>query len=221
VPITVLGLLAIGLGWLIVSISVGEKKVEDFRIEGTGEVQELIGGIPQLDDRLGDDGAPVTLTLFTDVQCGRCAIFQADVIDPLIEQYVRTGDAQMLFRNFPLGLKPVTLGGIANEAAAEQDRQWQYAEIFLRNLGQVPPEGITKEYIDEVAGAVPKLDVTAWEDALDDPAAEDAANADVEQATALRLSADPAVVVEGPAGSETLQEAPTLDEITAAIDRVG
>ena len=75
----------IGLGWLIVSISVGEKKIEDFRIEGTSEVQELIGGIRQLDDRLGDDSAPVTITLFTDVQCARCATFQSDVVDPLIE----------------------------------------------------------------------------------------------------------------------------------------
>jgi len=211
----------IGLGWLIVSISVGEKKIEDFRIEGTSEVQELIGGIRQLDDRLGDDSAPVTMTLFTDVQCARCATFQSDVVDPLIEQYVRTGEAQMLFRNFPLGLKPVTLGGIANEAAAEQDRQWQYAEIFLRNLGQVPPEGITQEYIDEVAGAVPKLDVTAWEEALGDSGPSEAANADVEEATGLRLSADPAIVVAGPGGSETLEDAPTLDEVTAAIDRVG
>lgn len=214
-------MLAIGLGWLIVSISVGEKKVEDFRIEGTGEVQELIGGIRQLDDRLGDDAAPVTLTLFTDVQCGRCAIFQTDVVDPLIEDYVRTGEARMLFRNFPLGLKPVTIGGIANEAAAEQDRQWQYAEIFMRNLDQVPPEGITEEYIDEVAGAVPKLDVSAWEAAAEDPAASEAANADAEEATALQLPADPALVVEGPSGTETLEEAPTLEEVTAAIDRVG
>jgi protein-disulfide isomerase len=213
--------LAIGLGWLIVSISVGENKVEDYRIEGTGEVQQLIGGIRQLDDRLGDDTAAVTMTLFTDVQCDTCADFQADVVDPLIEQYVRTGEAKMEFRNFPLGLKPVTLGGIANEAAAEQDRQWQYAEIFLRNLDQVPPAGITREYMDEVAGAVPKLDVTAWEDAIDDPAAEDAASTDVQQATDLRLPANPAIIVDGPGGTETLEDAPSLDDVTAAISRVG
>ncbi len=129
-------------------------------------MQELIGGIRQLDDRLGDEDAPITMTLFQDVQCPRCADFQADVIDPLIEQRVRTGEAQINFRNFPLGLKPVTLGAIGVEAAAEQDRGWQYAELFMRNLDEVPEHGVNQEFLEQVAAVVPKLDTAAWEEAF-------------------------------------------------------
>jgi protein-disulfide isomerase len=220
-PITLLALLAIGLLAGIISLSVGEKGPQVIQVSGTGEVQELIGGIRQLDDRLGDEEASITMTLFQDVQCPRCADFQADVIDPLIEERVRTGEAQINFRNFPLGLKPVTLGAIAVEAAAEQDRGWQYAELFMRNLDEVPEHGVDQAYLDEIAAVTPKLDTAAWEEALTAGAAEDSAQEDVDLATELRLPADPILVVEGEVGSETLEDLPTLDEVNAAIDRVG
>ena len=225
-PITVLTLLAIGLGYAIVSLSVGEKGPHPIQIEGTGDVQELVGGIHQLDDRLGDDEAPISMTLYQDVQCPRCADFQADVIDPVIEEYVRTGQAQIVWRNFPLGLKPVTLGAIAVEAAAEQDHGWQYAELFMRNLDEVPEHGVDQEYLDQVASVTPKLDTAAWEQAYGsaEPGTDAAVSAqeDVDLATDLRLPADPVLVIENPAtgASESLEDVPSLEDVEAAIDRV-
>jgi protein-disulfide isomerase len=226
VPLTILTLAVIGLGYAIYALSVGEKGPHPIQIEGTGDVQELVGGIHQLDDRLGDDDAPITMTLFQDVQCPRCADFQADVIDPVIEDYVRTGEVQINFKNFPLGLKPVTLGSIAVEAAAEQDHGWQYAELFMRNLDEVPEHGVDQEYLDQVASVTPKLDTAAWEEAnANSEPGSDAANSaqeDVDLATELRLPADPILVVENPATgvSETLEDVPSLDDVKAAIDRV-
>ena len=134
IPLTLLSLAAIGLIAGLISISVGENRISNVRVEGAPAVQELIGGIRQLDDRLGDDGAPVQIFVFNDVQCQRCADFEAEVIDPLIAERVRTGGVKLRWRNFPLGPKPVTLGAIATEAAAMQDRGWQYATLFMRNL---------------------------------------------------------------------------------------
>src|SRR5215203_3571873 len=94
IPLTLLSVATVGLLAALISISVGENREEELMIHGTGEVQELIAGIPQLDERLGDEDAPIMLTLFTDVQCPHCADYQLEVIDPLIEDLVRTGDAQ-------------------------------------------------------------------------------------------------------------------------------
>jgi protein-disulfide isomerase len=127
----------------------------------------------------------------------------------------------MIFRHYPLGGKPVTLGGVAAEAAGAQDRQWQYIEVFVRNLDQVPEQGVTQEFLNEIAASVPKLDVAAWEQANLDPASEDAARAGESLGTELKIPANPAVVVTGPNGSEELDDAPSLEEIQAAIDRVG
>jgi protein-disulfide isomerase len=212
---------AIILGAALVSLSVGENKVGEFEITGSGEVQELVGGIPQLGDRLGDSDAPITIDVFNDVQCTRCAAYQLDVVDPLINEYARTGEAQMIFRHFPLGVKTVTLGGIGAAAAGQQDREWQYAELFMRNLDQVPELGVSQEFLNEIAAAVPKMDVIAWEEAVNGDEAETSARAGNDLATELKIPADPAVVVTGPAGSEELDGAPTLEEIEAAIARLG
>jgi len=219
-PLILLTIGAIALGSALVSLAVGEHKEEDFTITGSGEVQELLGGIPQLGDRLGDSDAPVTIDLFNDVQCTRCADYQLNVIDPLITDKVRTGEVQMIFRHYPLGVKPVTLGGIGSTAAGQQDREWQYAELFIRNLDEVPEQGVNQEFLDEVASAVPKLDVTGWEDAVSGDEAEQSARDGNDLATQLKIPADPAVVVTGPNGSEQLDSAPTLDEIEAAIESV-
>lgn len=220
-PITALSLLAIGLVAAIISLSVGEKGPQSIQISGTPEVQELIGGIRQLEDRLGDETAPVTIDLFQDVQCPRCADFQAEVIDPLIANEVRTGNVQINFRNFPLGLKPVTLGAIAMEAAAEQDRGWQYATLFMRNLDEVPEQGVTQEYLNQVASVTPKLDTAEWEEALVAGPAEERATEDVDLATELRLPANPILIISGPGGEVQLEDEPSLEEVEAAIDEVG
>ncbi|MEZ5075364.1 MAG: thioredoxin domain-containing protein [Solirubrobacterales bacterium] len=220
-PLSILSLAAIGLMAAIVSLSVGEHREETFTITGSGEVQELIGGIPQLGDRLGSDDAPVTIDVFNDLQCTRCADYQLAVVDPLIEDYVRTGEAQMIFRHYPLGGKPVTLGGVAAEAAGEQDRQWQYIEIFFRNLDQVPEQGVTQEFLDEIAAATPKLEVAEWERAMQGDEAEQAARAGNDLGTQLKIPADPAIVVTGANGSEELDSAPSLADVEAAIERVG
>jgi protein-disulfide isomerase len=219
-PITALSLLFIGLMAGIVSISIGEKGPQSIQIEGTPEVQQLIGGIRQLDDRLGVEEAPITIDLFQDVQCPRCADFQAEVVDPLIDEQVRTGEVQMNFRNFPLGLKPVTLGAIGTEAAAEQDRGWQYAEIFMRNLDEVPEQGVSEEYMNAVASVTPKLDTGLWEEALLAGPAEESAEEDVELATELQLRANPILIIAGPGGEVKLDEVPTLDEVYEAIEQV-
>jgi protein-disulfide isomerase len=220
IPLTILSVAAIGLLAAIVSLSVGEHREETFTISGSGEVQELVGGIPQLGDRLGSDDAPITIDVFNDIQCTRCADYQREVIDPLINDYVRPGDAQMIFRHYPLGGKPVTLGGVAAEAAGQQDRQWQFIEVFIRNLDQVPAEGVTQEFLNEIASATPKLEVTDWEQAMQGDEAEQAATAGNDLGTKLKITANPAVVVTGANGSEELDDAPGIDDIEAAIDSV-
>lgn len=220
-PITALTLLFVGLMAAIVSLSIGEKGPQSIQITGTPEVQQLIGGIRQLDDRLGDETAPVTIDLFQDVQCPRCADFQEEVIDPLIAERVRTGDVQINFRNFPLGLKPVTLGAIATEAAAEQGRGWQYASLFMRNLDRAPEQGVTEDFLNQVASVTPKLDTAAWEEALTAGPAEESAQEDVDLATELELPTNPILIVNGPDGGVQLEDVPTLDEVYAAIEQVG
>ena len=224
VPLTLLSLGAAGLFAALVSLSVGEHREDEFEIVGAGEVQKLIAGIEQSGDTLGDPDAELTIDLFTDVQSPHAADYQLEVVDPLIEDYVRTGEARITLRHFPLGPKPITVGGIASEAAGLQDYQWQYAELFMRNLDEAPEAGVDEDFLAAVAAAVPGLDDPVWKEAnanssADSEAAQLAAD-DEALAAELKLPADIVVTVGGPDGSEQLEGAPSREEIDAAIARV-
>lgn len=228
VPRLALVVLALGVGYAIVAISVGEGGPQGVEIEGRPEVQNLIAGIRQDGARLGPEDAPVEIDLFTDVRAVPAAEFQADVVDPVIAEYVRTERAQIDLRHFSFGRTAVTEAAIAADAAGEQGHQWQYAELVLRNLERVGEEGADEDFLGEIAEVTPGLELEEWQEEFeaelrrqsDDPDYESAVDADGELAFELRLPARPALIITGPGGAETLDDAPTLDEVRTAIERV-
>ena len=223
---------AVGIAIAVVSISVGEGGPQATEVEGRVEVQRLIAGIRQDAERLGDPDAPVTLDLFTDIRAVPAAEFQRDVVDPVIDEYVRDGRALINLRHFSFGRTGVTEAAIAADAAGEQGHGWQYAELVLRNLENAGPSGIDREFLGRIAEVTPGLEAEEWEIAFEreleaqsgDPDYESTVDADGRLANDLRLPAGPAIVITGPGGSEQLAseggEPPTLEAVRGAIDRV-
>jgi Thioredoxin len=228
IPRIGLAALAVGVGYAIIAIAVGEGGPETVEIEGRPEVQNLIAGIRQEEERLGSSDAAVEVDLFTDVRAVPAAEFQRDVVDPLIEEFVRSGRAQINLRHFSFGRAAVTEAAIASDAAGAQGHQWQYAELVLRNLQNAPASGVDEEFLREIAEVTPGLDQDEWEADFDeqlrlqseDPDYESAVDTDGRLAFELKLPAQPVLVVTGPGGSERLDDGPTVDEARLAIERV-
>jgi protein-disulfide isomerase len=220
VPRVLLGVGAVAVIAALVSIAVGEGGPGSSQeIGGINDVQRIYGGIEQEGAYLGPDDAEVTVTFFNDIQCTVCADYQIETIDPLVEEYARPGDARLEYRHFSLAPNDTTLAAIAAEAAADQDRQWQYLDLFARNQELATGE-VDEELLREIAEAVPELDVDAWDEAFADPAAEEAVRQDAMLAAELELPAEPAAAVSGPGGQRELIETPPRDEIEAAIAAV-
>jgi protein-disulfide isomerase len=221
VPRVLLALGLIALVSAIVSIAVGNGGPgHPAPIGGVNDVQRIFGGIRQDGAYLGSPDAPVTITVFNDIQCRQCADYEIDTIDPLVEEYARGDQVRLEFRHFSVGPKETTLAAIAAEAAGVQDRQWQYLDTFVRNEDEFVGAPVDEDILHEVAEAVPQLDVDQWSDDYHDPASEERVSDDATVATDLRLPAEPAVVVSGPAGQKTLIESPSQEEIEAAVAEV-
>ena len=228
IPRVALAVLAVGVGYAVYAIAVGEGGPQAVDIEGRPEVQNLIAGIRQEEERLGSPDAAVEIDLFTDLRAVPAAEFQLEVVDPVIEEYVRSDRALINLRHFSFGRTGVTEAAIAADAAGSQGHQWQYAELVLRNLGEAGQEGVDEEFLNEIAEVTPGLDQDEWEaefeDQLnrqrEDPDYVSAVDADGELAFELKLPAQPVLVVTGPGGSETLDDDPTVDEVRLAIERV-
>ena len=220
IPRLALGAGAVALVAAIVSISVGEGGPSNPAPAGVGEVQRIYGGIRQDGSRLGPEDARVELELFTDLRCVDCADYQREVVDPLVEEYVRTEEARIELRPFSIAGSPVTLPAIGAAAAGEQGRQWQFAELVLRNLDLAGAGGADEQFLAEIAEVTPELDEDRWREDLDLPAVRDSVEANADLATELRLPGEPVIVVTGPGGSEQLDGAPPLDDVRAAIEAV-
>lgn len=204
----------------IISISVGTGGPQSQTIGGVNDVQRIFGGIAQDGAFIGPEDATTTITVFNDLQCGPCADYEIETIDPLVEEYARTGEARLEFRHFSLAPNDTTLAAIAAEAAGMQARQWQYLDTFVRNIDATRTRAIDEEFLREVAEAVPQLDVDEWDDDFNDPATRDLVVQDAMLASQLKLPAEPAVVVTGPGGERDLIEQPSREAIEAAIDQV-
>jgi len=228
VPRVLIVAVVLGVAGSIYSISVGDGGPTTVEFEERAEIQRLIAGIRQDGARLGDPEAPVEIELFTDVRAIPGAAFQAEVVDPIIDEFVRDGRAQISLRHFSFGRAGVTEAAIAATAAGEQGYQWQYAEVVLRNLENAGPQGIDELFLKGAAEVTPGLEIDEWDEAFaseleaqsEDPDYESAIDTDGELANELKLAAAPAVVITGIGGVEELSNQPTLDEVRAAIERV-
>jgi protein-disulfide isomerase len=224
-------IVAIGgaVAFVIFSISVGEGGPTTIAYEERGEVQELIAGIRQDGARLGDPDAEVEIELFTDLRSPSAAVFQEDVVDEIIKEYVRDGRVQISIRHFSFARSGVTEAAIAATAAGEQGHQWQFAEVVLRNIENAGPQGIDGAFLKGVAEVTPGLVIDEWdaefaaelEAQTEDTGYESAIDRDGELAFELKLPAAPAMVITGIGGVEELDDAPSVDEVKAAIERVG
>ncbi len=218
-----LGLVA--LGYVIVNISTQKPDSSIVHLEGISEAQEIFGGVPQEGDRLGSSDAPVTIQVFNDLQCANCREAFLSTIPALTENYARPGDVKLLYRHYSNAENPEELGFYGAEAAAEQGYGWQYTFLFFRNQDEAKRVGIDQDFLDSVAGGVEELNGPEWEDAMEkatEPGSEISARLEryEELGRDLEIRTGQAMIVNGPSGTRTLQDSPTLAEVERAISGV-
>lgn len=222
-----LGLLLLGaaaalLIAAIASLSLDKPEDRPVEITGAGEVQRLFGGIEQRGAALGSPEAQVTIELFNDLHCGDCDDYQLEVVPKLVEDLVRPGEAQLVYRHFPLGRRERVLADYGAVAAAEQERQWQYVQLFFINQDELPGDRVDEEFLARIAAAVLQLDSDKWRsDLKDTERIEKVLETDTGLAAQLQLPAEPVAIVRGPRGDRELEGRPTAAQIEAAVREVG
>jgi protein-disulfide isomerase len=221
VGVLVLALCLTALGFAIVSLSVGTGTEGQIKITGASEVQSLLGGIEQDGPRIGSPSAPVSVQVFSDLQCDPCSDWNREVVAPLIRGPVRAGDLQLVFHHFPMTESGYGLGSYGAVAAAKQDYEWQFIELFYDNQDAAKRGGVTDEFMNNVARAILNFNIEQWQSDQKDHDVQATLEADDKLSAERKLPAQPAVVVGGPGGSRQLIESPSLAEVQAAIAQVG
>lgn len=223
--IAALGLFLAALSVGIVELATQKAGPSVIRIQGVDDAQRIFGGLQQAGDRLGPADAPVSVQIYNDVQCSSCDEQFLATAPRLVDDFVRSGDVQLLYRHYSFSTRALQEGFIAAEAAGEQGYQWQYVYLLFRNQAEAERVGVTPNLLDSIAASIGELDVPQWEADFAAGGGENGAiteqlNAQDETARGLGLRAEPSAIVNGPNGTETVQDSPTAAEIKAAIAAV-
>ena len=160
----VLAIGAVALSAAIVNIATQKAGPSVIELQGIDDAQEIFGGVPQAGDRLGSSDAPVTVQVFNDVQCKGCDEQFLATVPALVDDYVRSGDVQLDYRNYSFSERAVQEGFIAAEAAGEQGYLWQFVYLLFRNQAQAERFGVTGNLLESIANSIGELDVPQWKD---------------------------------------------------------
>jgi len=190
-------------------------------IPGQKESAEMLAGIPQTGIYLGNPAAPVRVVEFADLQCPFCREYSLQVLPQLVQDYVRSGKVRMEFRNLSFLGKDSVTAGRAAAAAAEQDKLWNFVDVFYFNQGEENSGYVTPSFLQRIEKAAgvdsAKADAFAASPDSQKPLAEADALADQ-----VKVQSTPTILVGKRGGKLTAVQADPTDvgAFKSAIDGV-
>ena len=116
---------------------------------------------------MGNPNAPITIVEWGDYQCTFCYKFHQSSKDVLIEEYVKTGRINFVFRDFPLNGLDSVLAAQASYCADDQGKYWEYHDEIYKNWAGERTGWVTRQSLDQFANTV-GLDLIQFTKCLDD-----------------------------------------------------
>jgi protein-disulfide isomerase len=129
------------------------------KVPGQKATASLFAGIPQAGIVLGNPKARVTLVEFADLQCPFCREYTTTVMPTLVNNYVRSGQLKMEFRNVAfIGTDSLRAAQMA-AAAGLQNKLWPFVDLFYANQQTENSGYVTEDFLKKIGGGVAGLDV--------------------------------------------------------------
>jgi len=86
--------------------------------------------IAEKDFVIGDENAPITIIEYASLSCSHCADFHVNTLPELIKEFVDTGKAKIVFRDFPFNY-PALLGSMVLRCVPDNIR-YQYSNALYQ-----------------------------------------------------------------------------------------
>jgi protein-disulfide isomerase len=216
------GAVAVVVALIVISQSGGDKKTDTptnvANVKGVAQVNSELQGLSQSGQTLGDANAPVTLTEFGDPQCPVCREFAEQIAPQVISGEVRSGNAKYVYEPY-LIIGPDSKPAMkAILAAGEQQKFWNYLQLFYANQGEENSGYVTDDFLTSLANAI-GLDVGKWNESRNSSKWDAVISKGTTDAEGFGFNGTPSLVAQGPKGTKTINGF-GLPEIQAAIQQV-
>jgi protein-disulfide isomerase len=187
-------------------------------VRGIAQVNSELQGLSQSGQALGEADAPVTLTEFGDPQCPVCRAFAEQIAPQVISSEVRGGNVRYVYEPY-LIIGPDSKPAMkAILAAGEQDKFWNYLQLFYANQGEENSGYVTDEFLTSLAKAA-GVDLDQWNESRNSSKWDAIIAKGTSDAEGFGFNGTPSLVAAGPKGTKTI-DGFSLSEIQAAIQQV-
>lgn len=144
----------------------------------------------------GEPNAPITIVEYADFQCPSCGAFTRSTAPRLVEQYVRTGQAKIVFKHFAWIGEESRRAAEASACAHAQGRFWDYHDILYANQRGENSGAFSTATLKRLAGAL-GLDQAQFDSCVDGRSYRAAVAADFNEVRSMGLTGTPTFFVNG------------------------
>ncbi len=116
---------------------------------------------------LGNPNAPISIVEWGDYQCTYCHAFHETSLSSLVQDYVNTGKANLVFRDFPLNGPDSILAAEAAYCANDQNKFWKYHDELYKNWAGEKTGWVNRKSLDQFATTT-GLDLVQFDKCLDE-----------------------------------------------------
>ena len=162
---------------------------------------------------LGSPSASVVITAWEDFQCPICKAANSSVLRVIEEQYVNTGKAQIVFRQFPFLGPESQVAAQASQCAADQGAFWDYHDALFTAQGAENSGVFSNTKVKAIAATL-NLDPAAFATCLDSGAHSASVAAEKADGVDLGVKGTPTFFVNG----KRIEDWRNYGEFAALID---
>ena len=169
---------------------------------------------------MGNPNAPITILEWGDYQCTFCYKFHQNSLDTIKEDFVKTGEVKIIFKDFPLNGFDSKLAAEATYCAQDQNKYWEYHDELYKNWGGERTGWITQESLNKFAITI-DLNLKEFNDCLDNHTYKDRVNTHYQFGKELGIDATPSFLVFNGEKIIKIRGNQPLDVFLKTFDKLG
>ena len=204
----IVGAAGLGIGaYTITTVGTNSDQYMTTPATDAGIAQELDSLMLHSSPVRGSLDAPITIIDLGDYQCSRCRRFATSVEPLIVENYVNTGKAKLVFKDFTIYGNDSVNGAIAAHCAADQNKYWELHDHFYENQEAINSGWLSISNIKKFASEV-GLDMEQFNSCLDERKYYQKVQNNVEKWMSIGVSGIPKFIIIDSDGQSEIIEGP-------------
>ena len=144
---------------------------------------------------MGNPSAPITLELYSDFMCPHCKHLHEDILPAIVTDFIKTGKAYLVFREYPLNIPQHVYSRPAANFAAAAARVGKYDKVSDALFKAQAQWGTSGKVWEAVASALTPDEQKRVQTLANDPSVIGEVQRDVERGMRAQVNQTPTIIV--------------------------